>query len=298
MANSPPRQGSNTPKVAMYSYKGGAGRTVATANVAALLAKEFGRKVVLLDLDIESAGMAVVLGVHQLVARRQDRYALQDLLERDVRLTSADRFMQDYWPKLAIDVGKHLEQPGLGDRFWFLPSRPAHHNDVSLVGKSVHARLQQIVIYVQLAVHPDIILIDSAAGLAGPAVMSMELADSLFTFMRWTEQFVEGTSTILNWLREENSDIANFFLVPSAVPSIAPGELEFQEGLTRQRARLQMELTEGANAVTILDDIPESRRLKWRERIFCFEDVLLEDDRRVLAAYRKLATALDGLCGK
>ena len=42
--------------VTFYSYKGGVGRTMAMANVAALLARK-GRKVVMLDFDLEAPGL-------------------------------------------------------------------------------------------------------------------------------------------------------------------------------------------------------------------------------------------------
>ena len=44
--------------VTFYSYKGGVGRTMAMANVAALLARK-GRKVVMLDFDLEAPGLDV-----------------------------------------------------------------------------------------------------------------------------------------------------------------------------------------------------------------------------------------------
>ena len=39
-----------------YSYKGGVGRTMALANVAALLA-EIGRRVLVVDFDLEAPGV-------------------------------------------------------------------------------------------------------------------------------------------------------------------------------------------------------------------------------------------------
>ena len=46
----------NTFWVTFYSYKGGVGRTMALANVAAMLAKE-GRRVLLIDFDLEAPGL-------------------------------------------------------------------------------------------------------------------------------------------------------------------------------------------------------------------------------------------------
>jgi len=45
-------------RVTFYSYKGGVGRTLALLNVAALLA-EHGRRVLIVDLDLEAPGFGL-----------------------------------------------------------------------------------------------------------------------------------------------------------------------------------------------------------------------------------------------
>ena len=42
--------------IAFYSYKGGVGRTLALSNIARRLA-DFGKKVIMLDLDLEAPGL-------------------------------------------------------------------------------------------------------------------------------------------------------------------------------------------------------------------------------------------------
>ena len=54
-------------KVSMYSFKGGAGRTVTTANVARILSAERRKRVTVMDLDVESAGLSVLFGVDRKV---------------------------------------------------------------------------------------------------------------------------------------------------------------------------------------------------------------------------------------
>ena len=51
--------------VTFYSYKGGAGRSVACANVAYQLVHSCGQSTVVLDFDVESAGQAYVHGVEE-----------------------------------------------------------------------------------------------------------------------------------------------------------------------------------------------------------------------------------------
>jgi len=287
---------SNVPVVAMYSYKGGAGRTVASANVAALLAKEFGKKVILIDVDFESAGMSVVLGVHRIVAKgKSKRWALQDLLRREVTFTGSEDFMNQYWGTLAFDIGEQLSVDEIKGKLWFIPSRPSHHDDISDIGNKQVLNLYQVFSYLHQEIKPDLILLDSASGLAGPAVLSLELAHAIVIYMRWTEQFVEGTIAVTKWLQENRESIVDYFLVPSAVPDTF-GVSEFEEQLSRQRDRIALEFSGTDDMVHILNDVPESQRLKWKERIFCLENSLSKEDERVLNAYREIARNLVALC--
>ena len=113
--------------------------------------------------------------------------------------------------------------------------------------------------------------------------------------MRWSEQFVEGTLDVLQWLMENSQSIEQYYLVPSAVPN--PGNrTDFREQLDRQRSRVALALRpEAEDAMQILDDVPESQSLKWKERILCLDESLDEEDAAVLEAYRNLATAICGL---
>ena len=287
---------SRAPVVAMYSYKGGAGRTVASANVATLLAREFGKKVVLIDVDFESAGMSVVLGVHRLVVSdKLRRWALQDLLKKEVVFTGSDDFMKQYWPTLAFNMGSQFSVDEIDDRLWFIPSRPSHYDDVSDVGNKQVSNLYQVLNYIHQEIRPDIILLDSASGLAGPAVLSLELSHAIVVFMRWTEQFVDGTIAVIKWLQENRDSILDFFLVPSAVPDTL-GVRDFEEQLSRQRDRVSLEFSDTDKTVNILNDVPESQKLKWKERIFNLEKHLSKEDEKVLDAYREIAQNLVGLC--
>ena len=53
------------PVISLYSFKGGAGRTLCTANLVGLLAREIAASkdapIVLLDMDLDSAGLTIML---------------------------------------------------------------------------------------------------------------------------------------------------------------------------------------------------------------------------------------------
>ncbi len=46
-----------SPVITFYSYKGGVGRSMAVANVAVLLAQDYGLDVILVDWDLEAPGL-------------------------------------------------------------------------------------------------------------------------------------------------------------------------------------------------------------------------------------------------
>ena len=49
--------GRDSPVITFYSYKGGVGRSMAMANLAVLLARDYGLDVVVVDWDLEAPGL-------------------------------------------------------------------------------------------------------------------------------------------------------------------------------------------------------------------------------------------------
>jgi cellulose biosynthesis protein BcsQ/nucleotide-binding universal stress UspA family protein len=75
--------------ITFYSYKGGTGRTMALANVACLLARQFQQKVLLIDWDLEAPGLHWYFEQHNLSAkseaynqRLQEQPGLIELFEK------------------------------------------------------------------------------------------------------------------------------------------------------------------------------------------------------------------------
>lgn len=107
-----------TTTVLMYSFKGGSGRTVTTANVAYLLASEFHKRVLVIDLDVESAGSSVLFGVEKEVHEGKI-WAIDDVLRgKEFALHRAD-FESALWPRMHKRV---FEAPS-GGSLDVLPAR-------------------------------------------------------------------------------------------------------------------------------------------------------------------------------
>jgi MinD-like ATPase involved in chromosome partitioning or flagellar assembly len=239
-------------KALMYSFKGGAGRTVTTANVAHQLSRK--HDVLVVDLDVESAGTSVLFGVDGAVengtcfsvqdvlcgVHRIDRmneeflrryYAASDrpfdpeILRRDGddgtdNLSGAsidmdrDEFEECIWPFLHA-VPKDF-------RVNVIPARRMVTNaDFVRRSNDSTKRFQTMLLQIEaLTEVPAFILFDSAAGIQDTALLGLQSADVLVIFARWSRQFMSGTIQLLkNWVTHPELDrLQRVLIVPTAVP--------------------------------------------------------------------------------
>lgn len=280
--------------VLMYSYKGGAGRTTATANVGAVLAKEFKRRVLCVDLDIESAGLGIVFGLHSRI-HEPDRRCLQDVLREGPFLS--DKQFEEWWPQLHFDVVRESSYAPIGGELLFIPARAAHHEAVIWKGTSGRADpWVDLMTKIRLHKKPDFVLIDSASGLTDPAVVGLQYVHWIVAFLRWNRQFLEGTLEAVQFILGKTQkvvrldNIEKILLVPTAVPELRPGQEELERLLEASQRRLRTELEiEREERIELLQAIPESSWLKWYEKVLPFEPELNEDQRMALEGYRRVA---------
>lgn len=294
-----------TTRFLMYSFKGGAGRTVTTCNVALALASRLDRRVLVIDLDVESAGSSVLFGLDERV-RSGGSWALQDVLrgfheipgsgaesEEESRETIVlgNDFEERAWPRLYHDVWPR----GASAQRGFVKALPARiilrsSQEASVRGFQAAHSFERLLRKVEgLGTDcPDIILFDSASGMQDTANMGLANCDVLVVFVRWTRQFVTGTIQFLS--EYVCSDlfaqrIKRVLVVPTAVPHLQPSGLLAAE-LEDRRKRLEDTLRlVNAKArhhfgrpdddwIELTPPIMECDALKWDDRIF-----LLEPDR-------------------
>lgn len=152
------------PRIVFFSIKGGVGRSTALAASAWSLAQA-GKRVLVLDLDLESPGLSTAL----LPPDRQPTYGITDWLVEDlVDNTSVVLESMVAMSPLSYDgeihvVPAHGSDPGeyiskLG-RVWM----PKLNPDGSRENWS--KRLQRLINDLEARVKPDVILIDSRAGI-------------------------------------------------------------------------------------------------------------------------------------
>jgi len=283
----------------MYSFKGGAGRTVTTANVAYLLATQKRQRVVVIDLDVESAGASVLFEADDRV-EKGDFFTVQDVLrggytprtkspsaepQKKLLYLERDDFGTRLWPKLNIRIWPEGDD-GDGPYLRVVPARRILRSADEATGDVTGSDhfdlfLQQVE---GLVTAPDIILFDSASGIQSSALMALERADAAFVFARWSRQFVKGTVQFVeeNVCSAPGRNLDGVFVVPTAVPSDAPvGKMRIE--LAARRKQLEDSI-KGVNIaarntyaktgdwVKLFDPpVREAHALKWDDKILCKE---------------------------
>lgn len=271
----------------MYSYKGGSGRTVATANISSILAKEHKKKVVCVDLDMEGSGLGVVFGVHKKTASENGRKYIQDIFEEGI--TSSKDFMENWWPKMHFDIGKVFDEAELKTKLFIIPAR--FGTQVIESGEDTQNQFNTFILSLQEKIQPDIILLDSASGFQDWALLGMDFSSQMALFFRWSHQSLEGTIEAVNYILSIDSSIENILLVPSMVPKISLKSEKYQKILEAGERRLRIETNANKkDEIKIFKDgVGEAVGLKWKEKLLNIEKNLEPDEKEALSDYRKVA---------
>jgi MinD-like ATPase involved in chromosome partitioning or flagellar assembly len=290
-------------KALMYSFKGGAGRTVSTANIAYILAKEKRKRVLVVDLDVESAGASVLFNVDDMVENDEDRWAIQDVLRgyyvppprepdpSESRRKSINLNVKDFstriWPKLHFDIWPPPDTTAVdGAYLKLIPARRIlYSSDEVKGGSSATSAFDFLMMRIDaLPDPPDIILFDSASGLQDTALMGFERANTLLIFARWSRQFVKGSIQFVEKYvcSKVGRRLDRVFFVPTAVPSVKPtGRLAVE--LEERRKTLQSSIWLANDMATqkfgkpegwieIIDPpVSEADTLKWDDKILLGE---------------------------
>ncbi|MEP0774825.1 MAG: AAA family ATPase [Acidobacteriota bacterium] len=199
---SPP---THPPRLAFFSFKGGVGRSTAGAVLAWHLARQ-GKRVLVLDLDLESPGLssallppgrAPELGVVDWFvedAVGQGDYVLDRMLSRT---PLADTLAGDIWLAPACGARPRNYLAKLGRCFLDLP--PA--DDARFL--PWFERLGQLVHQLEKRQKPDVVILDARAGLSDLAsVVLTDLDAEVFLFALDTEATWAGYAILFDHWKE------------------------------------------------------------------------------------------------
>jgi MinD-like ATPase involved in chromosome partitioning or flagellar assembly len=183
--------------ISIHSFRGGTGKSNVTANLAAQAALA-GKRVAIVDTDIQSPGIHVLFGLDE----KSMKQTLNDYLHGQCPITDA-----------AFLVGRESNAlPGvrqLADKFiWLVPSsiktgeisrvlRDGY--DVNILNKGLKTLRKEL----QL----DYLFIDTHPGLNEETLLSIGISDSMVIILRPDQQDFQGTAVTL--------DVARSLDVPS-----------------------------------------------------------------------------------
>jgi len=188
--------------VSTHSFRGGTGKSNLTANLACVLAQQ-GRRVGVVDTDIQSPGIHVLFGLDE----SQIRHSLNDYLWGKCEIQQA-----------AHDVSASLG-PGITGRVYLIPSsikageiarvlREGY--DVSLLNDG----FQDLVSALKL----DVLMIDTHPGLNEETLLSISISDVLAVILRPDQQDYQGTAVTVEVARK--LDVPRMMLVVNKLPAV------------------------------------------------------------------------------
>ncbi len=188
--------------ISLHSFRGGTGKSNTTANIAALMAAE-GRRVGVVDTDIQSPGIHILFGL----AGDQITQSLNDYL----------------WGKCAIAETAHDVTPHLGadlkGKVYLIPSsiRPGEITRVLREGYDAQLLTQGFRRLVD-ELGLDALLIDTHPGLGEETLLSIVISHTLVIILRPDQQDYEGTGVTVQVARRLR--VPNMVLLVNKVPAV------------------------------------------------------------------------------
>lgn len=195
--------------VSTHSYRGGTGKSNTTANVAATLARR-GRRVAIVDTDIQSPGIHVLFDVDQQALR----LTLNDYLWGRCRV---EETAVDVTASIVNAEGHLMAAPGA--KVMLVPSS-ARAGEIARILKEGYdvSMLNDGFRDLSERLELDYLLIDTHPGVNEETLLSIAVSDTLILILRPDYQDYQGTSVTLELARR--LDVPQLMLVVNkALPS-------------------------------------------------------------------------------
>lgn len=286
-----------TKVITFYSYKGGAGRSSTTLNTLPYLVKALGasaeRPLLLLDMDLDSAGMTYLLRCDTYF---HENYDVKQFLRNEVKWSDDETDDLESHPLLRrfVPVGDVLGVEK--EAVLFLGDNDEEPIDNDEMDGAKEATVKKLKNFCRNNDLPGIVL-DSAAGDQFSAILATKYATEIVCCMRPTTQFRIGTFNYLGRL-EKNSVKNSIILLPTVVPN---GEVIIDDEPQKARSiEIIKKKAEKLGGLTInttfvnpeMFGINEVQRFKWQEGVLysiAQEQELAEDEKIACKRYERLA---------
>ncbi|MDP3332466.1 MAG: AAA family ATPase [Methylococcaceae bacterium] len=259
-------------RLVFFGIKGGVGRSTALAILAYKLANS-GKKVLLIDLDLESPGLSGLL----LPQNRLADFGVVDWLIEDAlgQGDEALRSMISVSPLSEYTQGEIRIAAAMGiDDTNYLDKLSRAYGDVAINGKAetFTQRIRRLVDKLEETEQPDVVLIDSRAGLHDLAAVSIVgLATTAFLFATDTEQSWQGYRLLFSHWQSFPKIARNVRERLAIVQALFP------EADQSKRARHFLEQSYQLFSETLYEEIPPSpadqpsNALDFQEDLFNFD---------------------------
>lgn len=174
----------------MQSFKGGTGKSTITANLAVTLAL-LGKRVAVIDLDLEGPGLHVIFGVGE----EQVRATINDVLQNS---RPASEAVIDLTEKLHLENGSLL----------FCPAGYKLEEILRMVDESFDIqRFRNVLDDLAAEFELDYLLIDSHPGIEKDTILSMALCDIILLISRVDQQDMFGSGVMREVASQLNKPI-------------------------------------------------------------------------------------------
>lgn len=244
--------------ICIHSFRGGTGKSNTTANVAALLAAE-GRRVGVVDTDIQSPGIHVLFGL----AGGEIEHTLNDYLWKKCGIAQT-----------AHDVTERLKTE-IGGRLYLIPASIKAGEITRVLREGYDAQLlthgiRQLIDELKL----DVLLIDTHPGLGEETLLSIVISHTMIIILRPDRQDYEGTGVTL--------EVARKLKVPDTLMIVnkIPASFDFED------VKSQVEQAYRCPVIAVLPHSDELMALA-SEGLYCLrypEDALTERYREIAAS--------------
>lgn len=290
-------------QITFHSYKGGSGRSSTTLNTIPYLAEALGadasHPILLLDLDIDSAGLTYLLGKADHYLNNPD---VKTFLKGEIgwRTKYTEDFKNHALLSHFVPVGERF---GLeNDSVLFFGVNDEKKIDNKEIDGTSQDLINKLAIFASNNENIKAIVMDSASGEQTVANFATQFADTIVCCMRPTMQFRMGTFRFLSHLAKDEVS-TRVVLLPTVVPALdveIDGRYQRQDALKRIRNGVEeLEGKLSINKTFIQEDcfgINEVQRFKWLEGVlYKLEkngELSQEDEKLAAQRYKKLAETL------
>ena len=187
--------------IAFHSFGRGVGKTILTANIAAILAAT-GKRVGVVDVDLHAPSVDIPFGIDD----NQKKYLLNDYLAKKCEFED-----------VVYDISKSLPTHSKG-KIFLVPSssRMLEINRIVREGYEL-ASLHQGLEWMTEAKQLDILLLDVCAGLNEDTLLPIAISDVLVIILRPDPQDFQGTAVTVEIAHRLN--VSRILLVANMVPT-------------------------------------------------------------------------------